>query len=104
MKRLPPPDLDAVEVYRACVGEILNADLSMRFLNVVDNWRALAHELHARAVANELHLYQASKRGNGDQIVFWILLNNDLESSIIDMGISHNFRSWFVLVPAHDHP
>lgn len=69
MKLLPPPDLDAGEVYGTCVGEVLNDDLSMRFINVVDNWLTLARDYQARAVAGELHLYQPSKWGNGDQIV-----------------------------------
>lgn len=83
MKRLPPPDLDAVEVFGTCVGSVLNHDLSMRFINVVDNWLTLAQDYQARAVASELHLYQASKWGNGDQKVIGDLTKsqfNDLYS------------------------
>ena len=82
MKRLPQPDLDAVEVYGACVGEILSAELSMRFVNVVDKLLALAQEYKVRAVASELHLYPASKWGKGDQMVIGGLTKtqfNDLD-------------------------
>lgn len=84
MKRLPPPDLDTVEVYGACVGEVLNEDLSMRFINVVDSLLALAQEYQVRAVASELHLFPASKWGKGEQIVIGGLTKtqfNDLYST-----------------------
>jgi hypothetical protein len=69
VKRLPPPNLDAAEVYQACVGEVSNADLSTRLVSVAANLLALADEYQVRAVASELHLYKASKWSNGDQIV-----------------------------------
>lgn len=78
MKRLPLPDLDFFEVYEACVGEVMNADISNRFINVVDDLLALAKEYQARAVESELHLYKASKWGNGDQIVIGGLTKTDL--------------------------
>ena len=84
MKRLPPPDLDACEVYGTCVGEIRNPDLVARFVNVVDDLLALAQMYQVRAVASELHLYPASEWGNGSQIVIGGLTKtqfNDLYSS-----------------------
>lgn len=84
MKRLPLPDLDAVEVYGACVGEVLNTDLSTRFIDVVDNLVALAQEYGSRASASGLHLYPASEWGKGDQIVLGGLTKtqfNDLYST-----------------------
>lgn len=70
MKRLPPPELDASEVYTACVNAISNVGLVMRFIDAADSVIALAHQYPARTVANELHLYRPCDRGNSEQIVF----------------------------------
>jgi len=69
VKRIPPPDLNATEVYRTCVGEVKDADLSMRFMTVLNYWLALTSDYHLRADTSELHLYQASEWGNEDQKV-----------------------------------
>ena len=69
MKRLPPPDLDAREVYGACVSEIPSSDLAMRFTKAADTLSSLAEQYQSRTTTNELHLYPASEWGNGDQIV-----------------------------------
>lgn len=83
MKKLPIPDMEAIEVYEACVRAVPNADLVVRFVDVVDNLLALAQEYQARTVANELHLYPLCTWGNGDQIVLGELTKtqfNDLYS------------------------
>lgn len=70
MKRLPPPELDAAEVYTMCLDEIPNAVLVTRFVNATEHVLALVQHYQARTVANELHLYPACEWGQGDQIVF----------------------------------
>lgn len=69
MRRLPKPDLDAREVFDACVGQIPNLELLARFVSVVGNLSALANDYEARTVESELHLYPASEWGKGEQKV-----------------------------------
>lgn len=84
MKKLPKPELDAREVFSACVDAIPNAELAMRFADVVGNLSALENDYQARTVTSELHLYPASEWGKGDQIVIANLTKtqfNDLYST-----------------------
>jgi hypothetical protein len=90
MKRLAPPDLDAVDVYEACVRGVSNAILAAQFANVMESVFTFAQQYQARTVSNELYLYPACEWGNGDQIVLGGLTKtqfNDLYSSYMVLAV-----------------
>lgn len=69
MKLLPAPDLDPIEIYKACVNEISTAELVSRFTDSADEVLSLAQRYKARALARELHLFPASNWGQNEQVV-----------------------------------
>lgn len=70
MRRLPPPDVAAIEVYSACVQAIRDQNLSDRFVAATEIVNRLSDTYQQRTIANELHLYPACNWGAGEQIVF----------------------------------
>lgn len=78
MRRLPPPEVAPSVVYDACVGAITNLELAGRFTVARAAVLALSDQYPARAMMSELHQFQSSPWGQGDQVVVGTVTKDEL--------------------------
>lgn len=86
MKRLPPPELDPLEVYNTCVGDVSGTPHGRSYASAAGAIMNSADQYKLQAINRSLHTLPSSDRGNDDQFVIGNLTKGDL-TKLYDKGM-----------------